>query len=112
MEPPGDPPRKPSKIGSVKLKNPFKGFLSRRTTPASSRSATPTPKQQGVAEPHSRTGFEAIKLMLQTVVNVTDVFTPVKSAAAGILAFLNTIEVSAPSKHTVESHFNKLQGVC
>ncbi|RXW11633.1 hypothetical protein EST38_g14222 [Candolleomyces aberdarensis] len=88
-----DPPKRPRRRDEAKqlFKSPVKFFKerlsSRDPSPSRSRPAL-HPKGRAV----SNLTYEGVKTTLRRIVDVSDVFPPLKSTAAALLAICNTID--------------------
>ena len=97
MASPGEQHSKLRKRDRVKklLKDPFGRRTSSRTTDDSSEAAAPASSSRAAGKI-----YESVKTTLRKVVEVSDVFPPVKSVAAGLLVICDTIDVSLRSSET------------
>ena len=101
MASPGEQRTKPRKRDRVK--NLLKDTFSFRTpSPSPSRTTDDPNAPRAPAASSGAAGkiYEGVKTTLRKIIEVSDVFPPVKSVAAGLLVICDTIDVRLPSSET------------
>ncbi|KAF6744150.1 hypothetical protein DFP72DRAFT_857884 [Ephemerocybe angulata] len=74
------------------------------------RSKQPVPPSTATATKETRNrGFEGVKTVLETVVNVGDAFPPLKSTAAGMLVILKVIDAYGENREEFKKLLERLE---